>query len=206
MRPVFSSALLACLLLTVACASPRSVRREPRTARTAAEALFAQGRELAARGDGVRAEQYFVLALRLGYPEQRAIGPLVAVCVASSHLRAALDYAKPVLRRHPQAWRLRYLVAALQLALGEQLEATRHLQRVVAQRPEAAQAYYLLAVIARDWARDELAVRDGFAAYLEHAPDGAFAAEAQNWLADHPRVATNAAAAGERDATTEAQP
>jgi tetratricopeptide (TPR) repeat protein len=203
--------LLATLLLTSGCATTRDSQREPRAAHSPAEALFAQGQSLAARGDGVRAEQYFALALRLGYPEQRAIGPLVAVCVASSRLRAALDHATPVLRRHPQAWQLRYLVAAIQLALGDQLEAARQLQRVVAQHPEGAQAYYLLAVIARDAARDEVAARDGFRAYLEHAPEGVFAPEAQSWLADHPAVATPATpapAAGSRDDSrnTEAQP
>ena len=46
------------------------------------------------------------------------IVPLVRVCIASSRLRAALGHAEPFLRRHPDAWQLRYLVAAIHLALG----------------------------------------------------------------------------------------
>ena len=57
---------------------------------TSARDLFERGRVLAAQGDASRAEQYFALALRAGYPDAVTTVALVQVCVASSRLRAAL--------------------------------------------------------------------------------------------------------------------
>ncbi len=194
------------LLLLSGCATarpggapPAAGHREPAAAARAATAaaLFARGQALAAQGDSSRAEQYFTLAVRNGYPERRAIVPLVRVCIAASRLRAALDHAEPYLRRHPDAWKLRYLVAAIRLALGRPSEAAEQLQRVIRQHPDSAQAHYLLGVIERDAFRDARAARARFEAYLARAPRGPFAPEVLAWLAEHPEHGRGARARAE---------
>src|SRR5262245_52067727 len=137
---------LACALLG-ACASGRARSTvHPHAELPSAAVLFDRGMQLAYRGDALRAEQYLLLALRTGHPHEQVIVPLVRVCIASSRLRSALVHAQPFLRSHPRAWQLRYLVAAIELALGRPAEALIELQRILAQRPHAAQAHYLMGV------------------------------------------------------------
>ena len=90
-----------------------------------AEGIFARAQALLRQGDTLRAEQYLLLAVRSGLPEERAILPLVQACVASSRLRAALNHLQPFLRKHPEHVQLRYLAATLELALGHHAEALR---------------------------------------------------------------------------------
>ena len=149
-----------------------------------AEALLARGVALLRVGDGLRAEQYLSLAVRAGAAESRAIVPLVQACVQSARLQSALEHALPYLRRHPELWELRYLVAAIQLALGRDELALAELERVRQAAPQLAGAHYLAAVIARDRLRDERATSAGFAAYVARAPHGEHAAEARAWLRD----------------------
>jgi tetratricopeptide (TPR) repeat protein len=194
-----------CMLLGLGCAPlpPRPGQATPprQATMTSPEIWFTRGITLAARGDGSRAEQYLMLAVRQGYPEARAIVPLVQVCIASSRLRAALDHAEPFLRRHPSAWRLRYLLATIRLALGDAPAAAKELTRVLAQRPGEAQPRYLLGVIERDAFGDEAAARRDFGAYVELAPRGAHAAETRAWLAEHPEPSARLAADEAREAT-----
>ncbi|HEY8431529.1 MAG TPA: hypothetical protein VIL20_24280, partial [Sandaracinaceae bacterium] len=82
-----------------------------------AEQLYAQGVSLGRSGDYVRAEQYLVAAIDRGYPEERALPALMAVCVEASRLTAALAYAEPFLARHPTHWPLRLLVASIHMGL-----------------------------------------------------------------------------------------
>jgi tetratricopeptide (TPR) repeat protein len=183
--------LLALVLPASAC--DRAARPQPALGRAGSpaphaspSALFERGRALAQRGDLGRAQQYLALALRAGYPERRATLALVQVCIAASRLREALEYASASLRRHPDDWRLRYVAAAIEAALGRHARAADELRRVIAQRPDAADPHYLAAVVARDARGDDEATREGFSAYLARAPHGAFAAEAAAWLAEHP--------------------
>lgn len=150
-----------------------------------ADAIFEHGRALGRHGDSVRAEQYMTMAVRAGYPRTRAVLPLVRVCIAGSRLRAALGHARPYLQQHPEDWRLRFVVAALELALGRSDRARDELLRVLAAQPQAADAHYLLAVLHRDTLGDEPAARAGFRSYLRHDPDGRFAAEARSFLDEH---------------------
>ena len=188
--------IACCMTLAYACTGPRASANGGTAARAngpsrplQAHALFERGRTLAERGDPSRAEQYLELAIRAGYPERAAIVPLVRVCIAASRLRAALGYARGYLRRSPAEWRLRYLVAAIESALGRPRKAAQELERVLADRPEAAQAHYLLGVLQRDAFGDPRAARASFRAYLAHAPDGVFADEVQAWLRE-PRART----------------
>jgi len=187
--------LLVCLWLG-ACARARPAEvAQAGAAMPPAASLFARGMELARRGDALRAEQYLVLALRAGHPHEQIIVPLVQVCIASSRLRSALAHAQPFLRSHPHAWQLRYLVAAIQLALGRPGEALHELSRILAQRPQAAQAHYLMGVALRDALHDPAAARASFEAYVRHEPHGAHAGEVKAWLAE-PAPSANPLAAG----------
>ena len=155
-------------------------------ARLGPDALLARGIALLQAGDGLRAEQYLTLAVRAGADESRAIAPLVRACAGSARLQSALEHALPYLRRHPDAWRLRYMVAALQLALGRTQLALAELEQVRRAQPRAAQAHYLAAVIARDQLHDAQAASAGFSAYVRTAPHGEHAAEARAWLRERP--------------------
>lgn len=187
MNPRALAWLLGCALCA-GCMRPLPPRDADAAAaeRTAdAGALLARGQALLRSGDSVRAEQYLTLAVRAGAPESRAIVPLVQACVGSSRLQSALEHAVPYLRRRPGAWRLRYLVAAIQLALGRTPLAIEELARVRRDRPEAAGPHYLAAVIARDQLGDPLSAADAFDAYVRAAPNGEHAAEARAYLREH---------------------
>jgi tetratricopeptide (TPR) repeat protein len=173
------SALLAACAHAPLAAAPQT---NPARAQLTAGALLDRGIALLHAGDGLRAEQYLVLAVRAGAPAARAIVPLVQACVLSSRLQSALEHALPHLRRHPEAWRLRMLVAAIQLALGRSELARRELERVQRAQPDAPAAHYLAAVIARDQLGDARAASASFAAYVRAAPRGEHAAEARAWL------------------------
>jgi tetratricopeptide (TPR) repeat protein len=180
--------LTACAaLLLIGCAAREGMAPEhPRRGEPApsSAALFARGQAFARAGDSSRAEEYMTLAVREGYPEQQAVLPIVRVCAEASRFQAALDHALPFLRRHPQAWRLRIVVASLQAALDRPAEAAAELRRVLAQRPGAAPAHYQLGVLQRDAFRDRAAARRSFQAYLRHDREGRFAPEVAAWLAE----------------------
>jgi Flp pilus assembly protein TadD len=152
------------------------------------------GQEQAQRGDSLRAEQYYLAAQRAGYPESKVLPSLLEVCVSSGRLRSALGYAEPYLRRHPEDFRLRHLVASIHLGLGDSARAFRELQRVLSESPSHAASHYLLAVLASEAFADTAAARHHFQAYLKLEPHGDHAAEATAWLRDQPR----AKARGER--------
>lgn len=177
----------------VACAPARPAPTLPGPASAAgsssATTLFERGMAFAGQGDALRAEQYLVMARRAGYPEAELIVPLVRVCIASARLRAALAHAEPFLRAHPQACRLRYLVAAIQLALGHPVVAARELRLITAQEPLVAQAHYLLGVTLRDGLHDAAGARASFEEYLRVAPAGPRAAEAAAFVAEVSPVA-----------------
>lgn len=176
---------LALVLWLAACAhaappAPASPPYDPRPG----AATFARARALLARGDTLRAEQYALLSLRQGYPETQVIVPLVQACLASSRLRAALGYAEPFLRKHPEHVRLRHLVASVHLALGHARVAQRELQRVSERAPELPEPYYLRGVVERDALGDPAGARASFERYLALAPHGPHAPEVEAWLAE----------------------
>ncbi len=187
----------ALLLLGAGCATTGSndhaAHAKPAT--SPSERYLAQGDEFARAGDLIRAEQYFALALRAGYPEQAVLPRLLHVCLAGSRLRAALSYAESHLLRHPDAWVLRSLVASLEAALGQPELARRELRRVLADRPEEAEANYMLAVLERDVFAGDDSASQAFAAYLRARPHGDHQAEARSWLREHPLPAEAVAVA-----------
>jgi tetratricopeptide (TPR) repeat protein len=147
--------------------------------------LYRRGRILAEQEDYVRAEQYLVAAIERGHSEDEVMPHLIASCVRSSRLSAALRYAEPYLEHNPGAWSLRLLVASIYMGLEQSDAAESQLGRVVLDRPEDATAHYLLAVIARDVRRDADRTVRHFQRYLELAPGGEHADEARAGI-EHP--------------------
>lgn len=190
MKCIAYGCLLAVLLSACAGAhaQPHAAALLEKDRPLSAEQLFERGMQLAETGDAVRAEQYLALAIRSGYPRERVIVPLVRVCIAASRLRTALAHAEPFLRRNPSAWQLRYLTAAIHLALDRPADAMVELRRVLSQRPDAAQAHYLLGLTLRDAFLDAQAARVSFESYLRYEPAGDHAAEVLAWLAEQDAV------------------
>jgi Flp pilus assembly protein TadD len=185
-RVLSPSLLVGVVVAVVACGHAPADRGEPPEGDPVQEVpsgeLFAHGISLARRGDLVRAEQYLVAALDRGHSEDEVMPVLLRVLIAASRLRVALSYAEPYLARHPDAWPLRYLVATIHLGMSEPALARRELERVVSMAPEEPDPHYLLAVVLRDETGDPVAAEAHFRRYLELAPDGAHADEAQESL------------------------
>jgi hypothetical protein len=115
-----ATVLLVALTLAHACAAPSAARPKPATPPSReliARSYAARGDRYAREGDPVRAEQYLASAWRLDPSDAQVFRRLVLVCVAASHLRAALGHAESYLLRHPDAPPVRRLVTALRGAL-----------------------------------------------------------------------------------------
>lgn len=147
-----------------------------------AQQLFDAGTRIAQQGDYIRAEQYLTAARDHGYPEDEVLPILMEVCVHSSRYSAAVGYAEPYLETHPDDWRLRQLLATIQMGLGNPAAARLSLEHVVTEAPEEAVPHYMLGVLLRDELHDEPGMRTQFERYLALAPDGAHATEAREAL------------------------
>lgn len=186
MRIAMIPALIAILACGPACSpahssaalSPTSA---PPEAASGAE-LFTQGRDAARRGDSVRAEQYLSLAIERGYHPRKVLPLLLDVCLSNSRLRAALNYAEPYLREHPEDDALRYLVANVHVGLGQVDRARMELDLLLRRNPSSAGAHYLLGVV--ESAVNVEQAREHFRKYLAIAPSGTHAAEVRSRLAE----------------------
>jgi hypothetical protein len=134
-----------------------------------ADELLARGQDAAQHGDAVRAEQYLALAIERGADRRIVIPTLLRACLASSHLRAALNHAEPYLLDHPEQDALRYLVAAIHLGLGQADAARRDLWFLLERDPTNPDAHYLLGVI--DTPVNIEAARGHFLEAIEHSKD-----------------------------------
>jgi predicted Zn-dependent protease len=121
-----------------------------------------------ARGNLVHAEQELVSALRQGQDPREVIPLLLQVCVHDSRLIGALGCARTELRRAPHDAELRYLTAALHMALGQNQDARAELELLLVEQPTHAIAHYLLGVLASG--TDAARAREHFAAFLDLAP------------------------------------
>lgn len=141
-----------------------------------------RGRQALERGDFSRSEQYLKMALDSGVPSEQVVPLLVRAMLSASRLRGALVYAEPYLESHPDEHALRYLVATLRLALGQEQAALRQLDRLTANAPQFAEAQYLRGII-HSPSRPQRA-QQAFASYLEIEPQGARAVEVAGRLSD----------------------
>jgi tetratricopeptide (TPR) repeat protein len=103
---------------------------------------------------------------------------LIDVCVRDQRYRAALQYAEEHLRRHPRAYRLRYIEATLLRALGDIGKSRQELQRVLDTSPDYADAHYSMAILLRDQLGSYVEADQHFREYLRLAPRGQHAEEA----------------------------
>jgi tetratricopeptide (TPR) repeat protein len=157
-------------------ASPEAlVRQRAEMARS----LLETGRALAAQGDSLRAEQYLRAALAGGAPAEDVLPLLISVCVQSQRYRAAIADAREFLRQHPNASRLRFVLASLLSGLGDYPAAVDELTRLVSHQPDHVLGHYALAVLYRDRLRHAERADEEFRAYLQLAPGGAHAEEAR---------------------------
>jgi tetratricopeptide (TPR) repeat protein len=152
------------------------------TPRERAGELFEAGRDAAARGDTVRAEQYLSAAIERGYDRGKALPVLLDACLSSSRLRAALAHAEPYLRDHPEDDALRYLVAIVHMGLGQTSAARMALDELLRRNEKNADAHLVLGIL--DSGSEPAGAREHFLAYLEFAPRGERAAEARSRLAE----------------------
>ncbi|HMJ10237.1 MAG TPA: tetratricopeptide repeat protein [Polyangiaceae bacterium] len=175
----------------VACAKRPGVVLEERVdtlqRESAPELLLERAHAFASAGDYTRAEQYGNLALKRGGREQDVLPLLVEVCVRDMRYRAAIAYIEHHLRRHPREDRLRFVLAALHVGLGEIEPARETLERVIEQRPDHAGAHYALAVLLRDKLGSRALADAHFREYLRLDPAGPHVEEARVSLLERVR-------------------
>jgi tetratricopeptide (TPR) repeat protein len=144
--------------------------------------LARAGDAFAAVGDYTRAEQYYNLAVENGSNELELVPRLIRVCVRDQRYRDAIQYSEQHLRKYPRNDGVRFLLASLELGVGDTERAKGNLERVLEARPNHADAHYTLAVLLRDDLADFSAADRHFRAYLRLEPRGNHAEEARGSL------------------------
>ena len=144
--------------------------------------LLARGRAFMVVSDFNRAEQYFASAIERGAEPRVALPLLLRACAEEKRYRAAIDYAEPHLRRHPDDAKLRFVVASLYTSIGDVPAARTELERVVKDKPDLAPAHFALAVLLRDEQGDRVQADIHFREYLRLDPGGAHVDEARGSL------------------------
>jgi tetratricopeptide (TPR) repeat protein len=160
-------------------AEKKQEEREKVAQQEAPEKLFQRGREFARIGDNNRAEQYLSGAMDGGADPGKVLPLLLRVCIAERRYRVAIDYAEPYMRRRPDDYRLRFVIASLYHSIGEPQSARRELEQVVRSKPDHADAHFAMAVIYRDDEEDLVQADAHFREYLRIAPTGEHAPEAR---------------------------
>lgn len=190
-----TSVVLLSLCLTACSAAPAAAPATPETDHAAAaQALFERGMQFEKEGDSVRAEQYLAGALREGYDWEQALPPLLRVCLTGSRLRAALNYATPYLKTHPDAVWLRYLISTVYLGLGQPVKAREHLLAIQGKAPYQARTQYLLGQTEWEGFGNEVAAAAHYREYLRLEPSGPNSREVSEWLTQHSGVSAPSAA------------
>lgn len=184
-------ALALCLhvlaaLSAAACAPMPGARVEANVKTAKAEQtpdkLLERGRAFAAVGDYTRAEQYLAAALEQGAEPRVALPSLLKVCVAEKRYRVAIDYAEPVLQKHPGDHHLRFVVGSLYATIGQSRIAREHLEIIAREEPDYADVHYALALILRNDEADLQGADHHFREYLRLMPAGPHAEEARGSL------------------------
>jgi tetratricopeptide (TPR) repeat protein len=142
---------LGCVLSTACGKSALSPQgdREALRKESSVRELLARGDASAAIGDMIRAEQYFVSALKAGGDERKLVRRLLVVCAADQRYPAAAEYAERYLHRYPTDVDLRFAAASIQMAIGDTRRARELLDSVLRERPDWAEAHYALSSMMR---------------------------------------------------------
>lgn len=182
MKQIWCLNLLTAVMMS-SCAAVSAGPATPAAVETlSAEALFQRGLDARRVGDNTRAEQYLAAALEHGYPAKKGFPVLLDLCLATDRFDTALYYARARLLHQPHDWTLRYLVATLHLAAGQEGRAIPEIERLIDEEPRRSEPHYLHAVVARDHLRDSRLAAHDFRQYLALAPTGPHAAEARAFL------------------------
>ena len=184
-RYLFQISCTLVLSFAAACSANTKGAAEPQSPLASehldtAPRLFERGRQAAAAGDTVRAEQYLSLAIQEGYDARRALQLLLTVCLQGSRLRAALDHAAIYMLAHPQDESVRYLVATLHLILDQPDEARLDLETLLRSNPKNADAHFLMGVLLLTTAPQRAA--EHLHQYLDLSPEGDHAPEVRSRL------------------------
>lgn len=142
-----------------------------------ADRLFELGLHYARQGDLQRAEQYLSAARHHGYHEADVVPWLVRVCVVAGRYHSALEHGVQYLRKWPNDWALRFVIASIHEALGDLSRAQSELEAIVRTEPDRALPHYRLATIVSVQHRDPVVVRRHLQEYLRLAPHGVHALE-----------------------------
>jgi tetratricopeptide (TPR) repeat protein len=183
------AAALLMLAVLIGCASQsaqsgRQIREDlaaMRVERTP-DKLAARGLAFASVGDYTRAEQYLAAALDAGGDAASLLPELLKVCVAAKRYRVAIEYATPWVTRYPSDVKLRFVVAALRVNVGDAVGAKADLQAVLAREPSDAAAHFAYGVLLRDQLGDLVEADHEFREYLRLAPAGEHVDEARSAL------------------------
>jgi len=144
--------------------------------------LVARGKAFAQMGDLTRAEQYLTAALEEGADPNEVLPVLMRICLKSGRYRVAIEHANTELKLRPHNEALRFLLGSLYYAVGNAPAAREEFERVLATKPDHAEAHFALATIARDDEGDLLRADLHFREYLRLRPDGPHAEEARSSL------------------------
>ena len=173
-------------LATPACANRPSdrVARDVTTVKSerTPDKLVARGVAFAGVGDLTRAEQYFAAALDAGADPNVVLPKLLRVCITSGNHLAAINYAAPLLQRHPDDADLRFVVAELRAVTGDTQGARADLQHVVDLAPDEPAPHFAYARLLKDKVGDPAGADREFRAYLRVAPEGEHAEESRSSL------------------------
>ncbi|MET0285686.1 MAG: hypothetical protein ABW352_14500 [Polyangiales bacterium] len=171
------TAILA--LLLVGCAHTASGSQGSMHGRPTGEQLFAVARLAEQRGDGLRAQQYYVASLAEGFDRQKVVPRLLRLYVADGQYRLAIARAKETLDEHGEDLSLRLLLAELYRATELDVPAEHEYQHVLDAQPNNAQAHLELALLLQHTGRDAGRADGHLRAYLALQPHGPGAAEAR---------------------------
>jgi len=183
-RVFLCSALLA--LLSTACgASALSQARDRDALRneSSLRELMARGDASAAIGDMIRAEQYYVSALKAGGDERKLVRRLLLSCTADQRYPAAAEYAEQYLHRHPADVDLRFAAASIHAAVGDTRRARELLDSVLRERPDWPEAHYALSTMMRADGEPQALADQHDLQYLKLDPHGSLAETARARLA-----------------------
>lgn len=144
--------------------------------------LVAVAGALDQRGDVVRAEQYWTLALSQGAQAKAVLPKLMAAFVRDRQYRLALQYASEHLRKHPSDTKLRLLTGAIYEAVGDYAAAVQNYELVLGQEPRRADVHFVLAEVLRSSGADRARADLHYRKYLELAPHGPYAERAEATL------------------------
>jgi tetratricopeptide (TPR) repeat protein len=142
--------------------------------------LMLQGDAFEARGDYLRAEQYFAAALERGAKPEPLIPRILRVCMLDGRYQLAAQYATEHIRTHPADSETRLVLGTLLAGLGEDQAAEKELLRVTRDKPSLVEARFALAKLVS--AKNAADAKQHLLIYLQVAPNGPHAEEAKGLL------------------------